>query len=199
MTSHDHEYDEKVYDECYTSINMIMTALHDNLGRKMTRLVDEVKETDIEEDVFFRIIYKAMLSPSKKIEASFITFNRIIGSRIRAIIGDGPIRLIGRLPPEIETECDTHSNMKWDDRRSRFVLQFENRYLVVSTIIDVSKTQKATQNAYSLFDKHHELVTPVGVMLTLYKKKVASIKDQIERNELVYIGGLERAINAWRS
>lgn len=197
MTSHDHEYDEKVYDECYTSIDMIITALHDNLGRKMTRLVDEVKETDIEEDVFFRIIYKAMLSPSKKIEATFITFNRIIGSRIRAIIGDGPISLIGRLPPEIETKCDA-CLVDYTSMRFRFVLQFENRYLVVSTIIDVSKTQKATQNAYSLFDRHHELVTPVGVMLTLYKKKVASIKEQIERNELVYIGGLERVINAWR-
>lgn len=191
--SHDHEYDEKVYEECCSSHQMVMNALNNHLGQKVDKLIEEVKETDFEEEVFFKIIYNVFVGSGKRLEITFDMFNTIVKAKLEHL----GVEIVNYLPLDI----DHVYNINHDEylRRMVIIIHFEGKYLVLSPIVDVTKAQKVTQNAYSLFGSHHELVTPVGVMLTQYKKKSPIIRQQIEQDYLIYIGGLERAINTWKA
>lgn len=191
--SHDAEYDEKVYEECCNSHQMIMTALNNHLNQKMDRLIKEVKETDFEEEVFFKIIYNVFVGPGKRLEIIFNMFNAIIKTKLEHL----GVEIVTNMPYNIKLEYDVERCA--ESQNEITIIHFEGKYMILSPIIDVSKIQKYTRNAYNLFSKHHELVTPVGVMLTLYKKKSAIIKQQIEQDYLIYIGGLERVVNLWKA
>ncbi len=189
MTSHDHEFDEKVHIECCESHAIVMTTLNRHLSKKMPKLIERVREAEFDEEEFFKIIYDTFIGPAKKLETMLSYFKSIVERRIIMTPG----LEITELPRDIENGC--YLGFIINQRDCSITLRFENRYLVIIPVIDISKPQKITQIAYGLLSEHHELVTPVGVLLTLYKKKSAAVKQQIEQDYLIYLGGLNRVIN----